>query len=111
MTLSWRNTSYIKIPGITAGHFVVAIENSAGAFLELNFLFFEQWKHVFWENFLKSFVDFFMENKTFLNQISHSVCMQRYNSVIECKSAKKCYLEIGDKLIFSTHGQNFRGRV
>ena len=37
--------------------------------------------------------------------------MQRYNSVIECKRAKKCYLEIGDKWIFSTHGQNFRGRV
>ena len=50
-----------------------------------------------------------MENKTFLNKISHSVCMQRYNSVIECKRAKKCYLEIGDKWIFSTHGQNFRG--
>ena len=29
--------------------------------------------------------------------------MQRYNSVIECKRAKKCYLEIGDKWIFSTH--------
>ena len=49
-----------------------------------------------------------MENKTFLNKISHSVCMQRYNSVIECKRAKKCYLEIGDKWIFSSHGQNFR---
>ena len=58
-----------------------------------------------------SLVDFLMENKTFLNKISHSICMQRYNSVIECKRAKKCYLEIGDKWIFSTHGQNFRGRV
>ena len=30
------------VPVLTAGHFVVAVENSAGAFLELNFFFFEQ---------------------------------------------------------------------
>ena len=37
--------------------------------------------------------------------------MQRYNGVIEGEHAKKCFLEIGEKWIFSTHGQNFRGGI
>ena len=52
-----------------------------------------------------------MQNKTFLKRISRKVCMQRYNGVIEGEHAKKCFLEIGDKWIFSTHGQNLRGGI
>ena len=37
--------------------------------------------------------------------------LKRYNVVIEGEHAKKCFLEIGDKWIFSTHGQNFRGGI
>ena len=37
--------------------------------------------------------------------------MQRYNGVIEGEHAKKWFLEIGDKWIFSTHGQKFRGGI
>ena len=62
-------------------------------------------------DFFKSPIGFFMQNKTFLKRISRKVCMQRYNGVIEGEHAKKWFLEIGDKWIFSTHGQKFRGGI
>ena len=62
-------------------------------------------------DFFKSPIGFFMQNKTFLKSIGRKVCVQRYNGVIEGEHAKKCFLEIDDKWIFSTHGQNFRGGI
>ena len=62
-------------------------------------------------DFFKSPIGFFMQNKTFLKSIGRKVCVQRHNDVIEGKHAKKCFLEIDDKWIFSTHGQKFRGGI
>ena len=42
-----------------------------------------------------------MQNKTFLKRLSRSVCMQRYNGVIECKRAKNSIWKLATNGFFA----------